>query len=133
MKHFRCILLCLTLVTSLSLLAGCSCGRPQDETSATTTQESSTMDTTRPSMQETVETTPWETTGMADTLYEDPYETQDGITGTAGTEDGAGSMGTDETHETGGLMNDVTNGLEQIGEDITGAVDDVVNGNRARR
>ena len=70
---------------------------------------------------------------MADTLYEDPYETQDGIYGTAGTEDGAGSMSTDETNETGGLMNDVTDGLDQIGEDITNAVDDVVNGNRVRR
>ena len=88
------------------------------------------METTRPSMQETAETTPWETTGMADTLYDDP---QNGINGTAGTEDGAGSMATDETNETGGLMNDVTDGLEQIGDDITGAVDDVVDGNRARR
>ena len=130
MKHFRCILLCLTLAASLSMLAGCSCGRPEDETSATTTQESSSMETTRPSMQETAETTPWETTGMADTLYDDP---QNGINGTAGTEDGAGSMATDETNETGGLMNDVTDGLEQIGDDITGAVDDVVDGNRARR
>ena len=136
MKHFRCILLCLTLILSLSLLTGCSCGTPQDETSATTTQAPSSMEPTKPSTQETVETTPWETTGMADTLYEDPYETQDGITGTAGTEDGAGSMGTDEVYEStehGGLMNDVTNGLDQIGEDITNAVDDVVNGNRARR
>ena len=45
----------------------------------------------------------------------------------------AGTNGDNGTAESGGLMEDVTDGLEQIGEDITGAMDDVADGARTRR
>ena len=143
MKHFRYILLCLSLVAAIGLMTGCSCGNPQDETSGSTPAETSFTGMTESQTQESTR----ETTPPTSSYPADPYETY-------GTEDGAGSMGTDEgmtsepdahggasqnggtsngTDESGGLMEDVTDGLEQIGEDITGAVDDAVDGSRTRR
>ena len=153
MKHFRYILLCLSLVVAIGLMTGCSCGNPQDETSGSTPAETSSTGMTESQTQESTR----ETTPPTSSYPADPYEPN-------GMEDGAGSMGTDEgmtsapdahggasshggsthgstsnggnangTGESGGLMEDVTDGLEQIGEDITGAVDDAVDGSRTRR
>ena len=148
MKHFRYILLCLSLVAAIGLMTGCSCGNPQDETSGSTLAETSSTGMTESQTQESTR----ETTPPTSSYAADPYETN-------GMEDGAGSMGTDEgmtsapdahggasqhggstnggnangTGESGGFMEDVTDGLEQIGEDITGAVDDAVDGSRTRR
>ena len=134
MRNFRCILLCLTLVLMVGLLAGCSCGRPQDETSANFPEESSSAGISKPDTQDSTQGTTME----PDTSQADIYETGNGMQdSTGGIEDGAGSMGTDEgiLPDTGmtngtddGLMGDVTDGLDQIGEGISDAVDDVTNG-----
>lgn len=164
MKHFRYILLCLSLIAAVGLMAGCSCGNPQDETSASTPAESGSTGMTESQTQESTR----EPMSESSSYPADIYETGDGMyDATNGVEDGAGSMGTDEgmesgadthggassqggssnggntngsstnggngTGESGGLMEDVTDGLEQIGEDITGAVDDAVDGSRTRR
>lgn len=163
MKHFRYILLCLSLIAAVGLMAGCSCGNPQDETSASTPAESGSTGMTESQTQETTR----ETMPESSSYPADIYETGDGMDTTDGMENGAGSMGTDEgmgsgadthggasshggssnggtsnggstnggtgTGESGGLMEDVTDGLEQIGEDITNAVDDAANGSRTRR
>ena len=102
--------------------------------------ESLTQESTRETMQES-------------SLYPvDPYETGDGMyDGTGGIEDGAGSMGTEEgmtmapdahggasqngvhgTDANDGLMGDVTDGLESMGDDISNAVDDMTNNSRTR-
>lgn len=158
MKHFRYILLCLSLIAAVGLMTGCSCGNPQDETSASTSAESGSAGMTESQTQETTR----ETMSESSSYPADMYETDDGLYDpTNGVDDGAGSMGTDEggrpgtdtnggasqngnssnagtngdngTTESGGLMEDVTDGLEQIGEDITGAMDDVADGARTRR
>ena len=158
MKHFRYILLCLSLIAAVGLLAGCSCGNPQDETSASTPAESGSAGMNESQTQESIR----ETISESGSYPADMYETGDGMYDpTNGVDDGAGSMGTDEGNrpgtdanggashnggnandgingdngsaESGGLMEDVTDGLEQIGEDITGAVEDAADGARTRR
>ena len=153
MKHFRYMLLCLSLLSAVGLMAGCSCGNPQDETTASSPAETSSTGMNETGTQES---------GMQESSSSqgDIYETGNGYQdSTGGIEDGAGSMGTDEgmlpedgtydsaydsTHDRtengstngtdndGGLMGDVTDGLEQMGDDISDAVDDVADGARTR-
>ena len=147
MKHFRCMLLCLSLISAVGLMAGCSCGNPKNETTAgmPATRETTTAAPRETSTQETIvqestihESNVHENGTHAGDIYEngtyegDIYETGNG---TYHDTDHTTDHTTDGTvHGTdGGLMEDVTDGLERIGEDITGAVDDVVDGTRARR
>ncbi len=178
MKHFRCMLLCLSLLSAVGLMVGCSCGNPQDETTASSSAESSSAGMNE---SETQESSTQETTQEPTSSQGGMYESGDAQGSTGGIEDGAGSMGTDEgmlpdagngtgtgsgsgsgsgngastgngtgsgngtgtgsgsgsgsgtgTGDDGGLMGDVTNGLEEIGDDISNAVDDVTDGARTR-
>jgi len=156
MKHFRLILLCLSLMAALGLMTGCSCGNPQDETSGETSTESGSVGMPESQTQESTRETMQESDSYPADLYETGNVSENA---TEDMENGAGSMGTEEgmtsepdahggasqnggssgngagesTSEGGGLMEDVTDGLEQIGEDITGAMEDTADGTRTRR
>ena len=140
MKHFRCILLCLSLMAMLGLMVGCSCGNPKNETSANFSEESGSVGIKETHTQEPDTTGIMHESDTAGDMHEshtsgmmpesasspsDIYETGDGMTHDT---EGIGH----ETSHDGGLMEDVTDGLDRVGEDISDAVNDVTESARTR-